>query len=167
MDMVTALGVSIAVLIAVWTYLAAGVASLPVWVGVVTWGAFFAAGGKTDGMIKTIAASLSGLVWAFIASLVLGKIGGGTLALSVLVGVAAFMMVLQSKVSLLSFIPGAFLGAAVFFGAGLASGPTIGSSLGKVALALVAGAVFGRLSEMLAGEISHKKAETAAAGGAA
>jgi hypothetical protein len=159
MDMLTALAVSIGVLIAVWTYLAVGVATLPVWVGIITWGAFFAAGGKTDGLVKTIAASLSGLVWAFIAALVVGKLGGGTPALSVMVGVIAFAMVLQSKISFLSFIPGAFLGAAATVGAG---GGTDTSALTKIAVALVAGAIFGFLSEMLAGAISTKKVAAAA-----
>lgn len=159
MDMLTALAVSIGVLIAAWTYLAVGVATLPVWVGIITWGAFFAAGGKTDGLVKTIAASLSGLVWAFIAAFVVGKLGGGTPALSVMVGVVAFAMVLQSKISFLSFIPGAFLGAAATVGAG---GGTDTSALGKIAMALVAGAIFGYLSEMLAGAISTKKVAAAA-----
>jgi hypothetical protein len=159
MDMLTALAVSIGVLIAVWTYLAVGVAGLPVWVGIITWGAFFAAGGKTDGLVKTIAASLSGLIWAFIAAMVVGKLGGGTPALSVMVGVVAFAMVLQSKISFLSFIPGAFLGAAATVGA---NGGTDTSALGKIAAALVAGAIFGYLSEMLAGAISTKKAAAAA-----
>ncbi len=112
MDVLMALGVSIGVLIAVWTYLAVSVVSLPVWVGIITWGAFFAAGGKTDGLVKTIAASLSGLVWAFIAITVSAKLGGGVPVLAVLVGVIAFAMVIESRVSVLSFIPGAFLGAA-------------------------------------------------------
>ena len=61
MDALVALAISIGVLIAVWTYLALGVAALPVWAGIVAWGAFFAAGGKTTGLVKTIAANLSGV----------------------------------------------------------------------------------------------------------
>lgn len=159
MDMLMALAVSIGVLIAAWTYLAVGVATLPVWVGIITWGAFFAAGGKTDGLIKTIAASLSGLVWAFIAAFVVGKLGGGTGYLALMVGVVAFAMVMQSKVSFLSFIPGAFLGAAATVGAG---GGTDTGVLGKIAVALVAGAIFGYLSELLAGAIATKKVAAAA-----
>ena len=153
MDMLTALGVSIGVLIAAWTYVAVGVAALPVWVGIVTWGAFFAAGGKTAGLTKTIAASLSGLVWAVVAVTLAGRLGGGTATLAVLVGVIAFAMVLQSRIPLLSFIPGAFLGAASTVGAGWTDVP----SLVKIAVALVAGAVLGYLSEMLAGMLVHKK----------
>lgn len=154
MDMLTALALSIGVLIAAWTYIAVGLAALPVWVGIITWGAFFAAGGKTDGLTKTIAASLSGLVWAFIALVVTAKLGGGTLVLSAMVGVIAFGMVMQSKLPVLSFIPGAFLGAAATVGAGAT---TDVASLGKIAIALVAGAIFGYLSELLAGALTHKR----------
>jgi uncharacterized protein DUF1097 len=159
MDVLTALGVSIGVLIAVWTYLAVSVVALPVWVGIITWGAFFAAGGKTDGLIKTIAASLSGLVWAFIAITLSAKLGGGTPILALLVGVIAFGMVIQSRISVLSFIPGAFLGAASTVGAGAT---TDVNSLAKIAIALVAGAVFGYVSEVFAGALTSKKAPAAA-----
>ncbi len=160
MDMLAALALSIGVLIAIWTYIAVSVAALPVWVGIITWGAFFAAGGKTDGLVKTIAASLSGLVWAFIAITLSSKLGGGTPILAVLVGAIAFAMVMQSKVSLLSFIPGAFLGAAATVGAGATTDP---ESLGKIAIALVAGAVFGYVSEALAGALAKKSTPSEAA----
>ena len=60
-------GVSIGILIAGWTYVALGVAALPVWAGIVAWGCFFAAGGKTTGLTKTIASNLSGVLWEFLA----------------------------------------------------------------------------------------------------
>ena len=64
MDMLLALGLVIGVLIAGWTYVALGTAAaLPVWAGIVAWGAFFAAGGKTTGLIKTVASNLSGVLW--------------------------------------------------------------------------------------------------------
>ena len=67
MDMLLALGLSIGVLITGWTYVALGPAALPVWAGIVAWGTFFAAGGKAEGLQKTIASNLSGVLWAFIA----------------------------------------------------------------------------------------------------
>jgi len=155
MDMLLALGLSIGVLIAIWTYLSVNVLGLMVWVGIVAWGCFFAAGGKTDGLIKTIAANLSGLVWAFIASFLAARLGGGTAVLSLLVGVVAFMMVMQSKVAQLSFIPGAFIGAAATVGSGAG---TDASALLKVAAALIAGAIFGYISEMVAASLAAKRA---------
>src|SRR6185503_14534887 len=112
MDALVALGLAIGILIAGWTYVALGVAALPVWAGIVAWGCFFAAGGKTEGLMKTIASNLSGVLWAFLALTAWNSFGGGLPMLSLLVGLAAVGMVLQAKIRTLAFIPGAFLGAA-------------------------------------------------------
>src|SRR6185295_2445272 len=149
MDVLVALAISIGILITGWTYVALGVAALPVWAGIVAWGCFFAAGGKTDGLIKTIAANLSGVFWAFLALAAWNRFGGGVPMLSVLVGVAAFAMVLQAKISILGFIPGAFLGAATAVSVVVGANGTWLNTI----IALVVGAVLGYLSEMLAGMI--------------
>ncbi|HEX2219955.1 MAG TPA: DUF1097 domain-containing protein [Gemmatimonadales bacterium] len=154
MDALVALALSIGILIAGWTYLALGVAALPVWAGIVAWGCFFAAGGKTEGLMKTIAANLSGVLWAFVALYVWNTAGGGVPLLSLLVGLAAFMMVIQAKIPALGFIPGAFLGAATAVGVVVGANGSWTSTI----IALVAGAVFGYLSEMLAGAIGTRKA---------
>ncbi|MGH7534571.1 MAG: DUF1097 domain-containing protein [Gemmatimonadales bacterium] len=153
MDALVALGLSIGVLIAGWTYLAVGVASLPVWAGIVAWGAFFAAGGKTDGLLKTIASTLSGVFWAFLAVYAWKAFGGSVPLLALLVGIAGFIMVVQAKVSALGFIPGAFLGAATAVSVVIGANGTWTSA----AIALVVGAVFGYLSEMLAGALGGAK----------
>jgi hypothetical protein len=163
MDVLVALAISIGILIAGWTYAAsAEMANLPVWAGILAWGCFFAAGGKTTGLTKTVAANLSGVFWAFLAIQALTRFGGGTAALALLVGLAALFMVLQAKVSLLSFIPGAFIGAAAAVSVVTRTGtdayahPWI-----KTVIALVVGALLGYLSEMLAGAIGGRKRATA------
>jgi hypothetical protein len=152
MDVLVALAISIGVLIAAWTYVALGVAALPVWAGIVAWGSFFAAGGKTSGLSKTIAANLSGVLWAFLALTAWKSFGGGVPVLSILVGVAALFMVLQAKLPALSFIPGAFLGAAT------AVSVVVGAngSWTKTIIALIVGALLGYLSEMLAGAMARR-----------
>ncbi len=154
MDALVALALSIGILIAGWTYLALGVAALPVWAGIIAWGCFFAAGGKTTGLTKTIAANLSGVLWAFLALYLSNRFGGGVPMLSLLVGIAAFIMVMQSKVPALSFIPGAFIGAATAVSVVVGASGTYTNTI----IALVAGAVFGYLSEMLAGALGPKSA---------
>jgi hypothetical protein len=154
MDALVALAISIGILIAGWTYLALGVAALPVWAGIIAWGCFFAAGGKTTGLTKTIASNLSGVLWAFLALFLWNRFGGGVPMLSLLVGLAAFIMVLQAKVPALSFIPGSFLGAATAVSVVVGASGTYTSTI----IALVAGAVFGYLSEMLAGALGPKSA---------
>lgn len=153
MDVLVALAISIGILIAGWTYVALGVAALPVWAGIVAWGCFFAAGGKTTGLTKTIASNLSGVFWAFVALKAAESFGGGLPVLSAMVGIAALIMVLQAKVSLLSFIPGSFLGAATAVSVVVGAKGTWTSTI----IALVAGAVLGYVSELLAGAMSRPK----------
>jgi Protein of unknown function (DUF1097) len=156
MDALVALGLAIGILIAGWTYVALGVAALPVWAGIVAWGCFFAAGGKTEGLLKTIASTLSGVLWAFLALYSWHQFGGGVPLLSLLVGIIAFAMVLQAKIPALGFIPGAFLGAATAVSVVVGANGTWVNTI----IALVVGAVLGYLSEMLAGMLagSAKKA---------
>lgn len=162
MSMLAALGLSIGVLIAIWTYIAIGVAALPVWAGIVAWGCFFAAGGKTDGLMKTIASNLSGVLWAFLAVTAYGRFGNNNVTvLAVLVGVAAFIMVVQSRIGALAFIPGAFLGAATAVSVVVGANGTWANA----AIALVAGAIFGWLSERVAVMIARPSADKAAAAG--
>src|SRR6058998_1946085 len=108
MDMLMALAVSIGVLIAVWVKVGA-MASLAVPAGIVAWACFFAAGGKITGLQKTIASTLSGVVWVWLAMTLIGAMGMGNIAW-IIIGVVAFLLVIQSKVAILSFIPGAFCG---------------------------------------------------------
>jgi hypothetical protein len=154
MDALVALALSIGILIAGWTYLALGIAALPVWAGIIAWGCFFAAGGKTTGLTKTIAANLSGVLWAFLALYLWNRFGGGVPMLSLLVGIAAFIMVIQAKIPALSFIPGAFLGAATAVSVVVGANGTYTNTI----IALVAGALFGYVSEMLAGALGPKSA---------
>jgi uncharacterized protein DUF1097 len=160
MDVIVALAISIGILIAGWTYVALGVAALPVWAGIVAWGCFFAAGGKTTGLTKTIASNLSGVVWAFLALEGARRFGGGLPVLSAMVGLAAFFMVLQAKLPALSFIPGAFLGAATAVSVVVGAGTAFPHPWVKTIVALVVGAVLGYVSEMLAGSIGGRKRST-------
>ena len=151
MNPLLALALSIAILIAIWTYIALGPASLPVWAGIVAWACFFAAGGKTEGLLRTITSNLSGVFWALVALTVSNRVAPGQLpVLAIMVGVVAFAMVLQSRVAALSFIPGAFLGAATAVSVVVGAGGTYPRTIA----ALVAGAIFGYLSELLAGALS-------------
>ena len=150
MDMLMALAVSIGVLIALWVKVGA-MASLAVPAGIVAWACFFAAGGKTQGLQKTIASTLSGVVWVWLAMTLIGMMNMGSYAW-VIIGIVAFILVIQSKLPALSFIPGAFRGAAVTAWAA----PADPKGYLMVAVALVAGAVLGYISEMGAGMIAKK-----------
>ena len=106
MDMLMALAVSIGVLIALWVKFGGliGVA-IAVPAGIVAWACFYAAGGKTQGLQKAIAANLSGVVWVLLANLVIS--GAGLQSFGwIVIGIVAFLIVMQSKLPVLSFIPG-------------------------------------------------------------
>ena len=111
MDMLMALALSIGILIAAWVKLGP-MANLAVPAGIIAWGCFFAAGGKMQGLQKTVAATISGVFWVWLAMTLIGMMNMGDVAF-IIIGIVAFILVMQSKVALLSFIPGAFCGAAV------------------------------------------------------
>jgi hypothetical protein len=160
-DVLLALGISIGILIAGWTYVALGPGALPVWAGIVAWGCFFAAGGKTAGLTKTIASNLSGVLWAYLALTAANRFGGGLPVLSAMVGIAALIMVLQAKTSALTFIPGAFIGAATAVSVVVGAKDAFDGPWTKTIIALVAGAVLGYLSEMLAGAMTGASKQSA------
>src|SRR5438132_2019659 len=70
----------------------------------------------------------------------------------IFIGIVAFLIVIQSKIALLSFIPGGFCGAALT----AASGVSDVKGYLLVALSLVAGAVLGYVSELGAGVLAKK-----------
>lgn len=150
MKRLLALGVSIGVLAGVLTWVGfslprAGTtaAVLVVWVGFAAWALFYAAGGGTGGLGKTVASTLSGVVWGWlIIQAATAAMSGNALVLGIAVAVGAFGMCVQAAWKPLAFIPGAFVGAACFFGTG-ASGAAVLAS----AVSLVVGAVLAFASE--------------------
>ncbi|MFE6510973.1 DUF1097 domain-containing protein [Nocardioides sp. NPDC057767] len=132
------IGISVGVLAGIWTQVSIELA-LITWVGFVAWACYFAAGGGREGFRKGLAANLAGALWGYLASLVL-TYATFTGAVALVVTVVAFILCLQAAVDLLSFIPGAFAGTAVFFGTSF--------DLGGTLIALVVGAVLGWLSDI-------------------
>ncbi len=152
MDMLMALALSIGVLIALWVKFGP-VLGLAVPIGIIAWACFYAAGGKVQGLQKAIAANLSGVIYVWLALTLIGAMNLGAIAW-IIIGVAAFLIVIQAKLPALSFIPGGFCGAAVTAW----SAPADAKSYVMVALALVVGAVLGYISEMVGGMMAKKAA---------
>jgi hypothetical protein len=159
MKRLIALGISIGVLAGLWTVLALSVtaiggweAPLVVWIGFAAWATFYAAGGRVPGLTKALGSNVSGLVWGWALLWAATRISeGSAVVLGVFVAIAAFGMCVQAAVPLLAFIPGAFVGAAAFFG----NGGVFWSTL----ISLVAGALLAYASELLGDAI--EKALTA------
>ena len=136
-------GISVGILAGMWTQVSIELA-LITWVAFVAWATAFAAGGGREGFTKGLAANLSGVAWAWVASKVLEQATFNG-AVAIAVTVLAFVLCVQAAVPLLSFIPGAFVGTAVFFGTAF--------DLGGTVLALVIGACLGWLSAVLAAKV--------------
>lgn len=116
MSLLVALGISIGVLAGAWVYVGLLPAiALPVWVGVIAWACFYAAGGKKEGLVKTLFSNLSGLLWGFLIVLVYSHLGGSLAILASAVAIGCFIMCVQANIKALSFIPGAFAGTASYF----------------------------------------------------
>jgi hypothetical protein len=160
MDLVVALGISIGILIAAWVYVAVSMPDLGliVWAGIVAWATFYAAGGGAGGLQKTIASNLAGNFWAAVALFVSASLGGDVLVLSIAFGVVAFIFCVQSKLPLLAFIPGAFLGAATWVGVDVAGAGADGGVVDMadvmIPVSMVVGAILGYVSEMVGKKIA-------------
>lgn len=144
MRALTATGITVGLLAGLWIWVS-GLVALPAWVAVLAWAAFFAAGGKLGGLVKTAAAGLSGVVWGWLAVVGAGLMGGWPGALPIAVAVVAFAMCVQAGWAPLSFIPAAFVGAASLFGNDV-------DVLGT-AIAIVIGVLLGIASEWSAGRL--------------
>ena len=159
MDIITALAVSIGLLGAVATYLFLTIGTIQIWIGFIGWASFYHCGGGTEGLKKSVLANLWGVVMAFIALLVIAKINPGlpgVLWPSIVVGVAAAILVLGSKIPAFSVIPATVYGFASTAGYGLLSGASLteinlANPLICVSISLVIGGLFGIVSEKFAG----------------
>ncbi len=169
MNQLTALSVSIAVLGAVWVFLALGplAGSVLVWAGFIAWGCYFHTGGDNAALQKTIAGMVYGAVLAGIALfLVVNNPVGlpAAVAAPVYVGVTVFFLVIVAGVGLLSTVPANVYGYAATVAYALQTptadgvGPLASLAAANMAnpvlllsLSFVLGAVFGMISGKVAG----------------
>ncbi|MET1026317.1 MAG: DUF1097 domain-containing protein [Dongiaceae bacterium] len=110
MPQLVALSLSIAVLGAIWAFLALGPLSgfVLVWAGFISWGCFFHSGGDQKAFVKTIAGTVYGAIIAWIALLLIVKtpLGSmGTLPIAIIVGVTVFFLVIVASNEYLSVVP--------------------------------------------------------------
>jgi hypothetical protein len=153
MDMLTALAISVGVLVAVFVKVAA-IISMLWYVGVLGWACFIAAGGKLNGVKRACAAGLAGMFW--VAAAEMTSLFSGQMQLEWLfLGIAAFLIVIQAKLSWFSFIPAGLVGAAII-GAGGPVGIFDAVTNLRLAIVFVLGIVIGYVAEMAAGAMTKK-----------
>jgi len=147
MNAMTARGLSLAAVVAAWTAISEiARVNLSLWPVIVALGCSLAAGGGIPGLQKTAAGTISGVIWAVLATAVSRALGGQDAVQALVLGAAAFGMVLQAQVPLLSYTAGAFAGAGVAMGLRAVS---IQGGI-RVAIALALGAVLGFVAERIA-----------------
>src|SRR5438094_6105221 len=113
MNAMTARGLSLAAVVAVWTAISHfGKLPLQLWPVIVGLGCFVGAGGGIMGLQKSVLGSASGVVWALLYAAVSTALGRNDLLDALLLGAAVFGMVFQARIPLLSYTVGARVGAA-------------------------------------------------------
>ena len=162
MPVLIALAVSVGVLAVVATWLfgldPSVAAKLQVWQAFIAWGCHYHSGGKFAGTRTTILCMSFGAFVGMVAVLLAGQLGAlGSLAAPVAVGLGAAVIVLSSKLSLLSTIPASVYGFASIAGLILlGAGMTPVTALVPTIVSIVIGAAFGYVSEALAGALTKK-----------
>ena len=163
MSQSVALSISIAVLGAIWAYLALGPLSsfTLVWAGFIAWGCFFHSGGDNGALAKTIVGTIYGAVIGWIALMIIVKVpvpALGTVWPAIVVGVTVFFLVIVASIDLLSVVPANVYGYAAIVGYVLSKGATGALTEGSVAnplvlliISLIIGALCGYASGKLAG----------------
>lgn len=110
MSKLLALSLSIAVLGAVWAFLALGPLSgfVLVWAGFIAWGCFFHSGADEKALGKTVAGNIYGAVVAWIALLIIVNVPVPSLGAvwpAIVVGITVFFLVIVASIEPLSVVP--------------------------------------------------------------
>jgi hypothetical protein len=135
-----------------------------VWQAFIAWGAHYHCGGKIKGTQDTIVCMSFGALIGMLSVMLAGHLGSiGQFAAPVAVGVGATVIVLSSSLSLLAAIPASVYGFAAIAGLWLLGGQgvlgadaTVADALLPTILSIVVGALFGIVSETLAGALTKK-----------
>ena len=176
MPQLLSLSLSIAVLGAIWAFLALGPLSgfVLVWAGFVAWGCFFHTGGDDKALIKTIVGNIYGIVIAWIALLIIVNVSVaalGTVWPAIVVGVTVFLLVIVASIEPLSVVPANVYGYAATVAYSLHQATDAEAGMGPLAnlasgsfqnplvlliVSMVIGAIFGFLSGKLAGAMTKE-----------
>jgi hypothetical protein len=163
----TALAISVGVLgaIATWLFLGPLGGALAIWAAFIAWGCYFHCGGKEQGLQSAILNNAAGAVIAGITLMVAGAGIGSSMPAAVwpaiCVGLGVAAMVLLANVPVFSTIPAQVYGFASVAAYTLmkdAAGSLTAASLENpvvvVILSMIIGAVFGYVSEKVAGMLA-------------
>lgn len=161
MKQLEAYSISIGVLGAVDTFLTATVIPVPVWVTFIAWASFFILGGKFEGLKRSIASNLTGIIIASLTLIAISVLNGNPVIAAICVGIGSAAMVQASKISLLSAIPAIVWGFASTVGTTVATNTPIttldwNNPALVAATAMILGGIFGFLSEIWGNAMCEK-----------
>jgi hypothetical protein len=171
MSQLMALSLSVAVLGGIWAFVALGPLGgyALVWAGFIAAGCFFAAGGDTKALTKTIVGIIYGAVIAWIALLIIAKVpvpALGTVWPAIVVAVTVFFLVIVASVDVLSVVPANVYGYAALVGYTLSAGKLDAltaadnsNPLFLIAVSAILGGIVGYLMGQFAGVIKSKEAK--------
>jgi hypothetical protein len=176
MKQLVALALSIAVLGAIWAYIALGPLSgdVLVWAGFIAWACYFQSGADSKALTRTIAGTCYGALIGWIALLLLVNTSVPALGVAwpaILVGLTVFLLVIAASIDLLSVVAANIYGYAAIVAYSLhqpSAQPGIGplrnltsSSIANplilLIVSLVLGALFGLFSGKLAGALTRNR----------
>lgn len=156
-----ALAVSVGVLAILDTWLFVGPLATTalagfVWISFIAWGCHFHSGGGIKGSTTAVVGmSFGALVGMVAVTLAGGAFAGlGIMAAPIAVGLGAFVICLASKINLLAVIPASVYGFASVAGPILLAGKTPTEAFIPVVLAVIIGAIFGYVSEVVANALT-------------
>jgi len=169
MTKLVALSLSIAVLGAIWAFLALGPLNgfVLVWAGFIGWGCFFHSGADNNALVKTIIGTAYGALVAWIALLIIVNVPMSNLGAvwpAIVVGATVFFLVIVASIDLLSVVPANVYGYAALVAYSLhqpsaapATGPlqnllspSFANPLVLLIVSMVIGTLFGYASDQLA-----------------
>jgi hypothetical protein len=175
MSQLPALSLSIAVLGAVWAYLALGPLSscVLVWAGFIAWGCYFHTGANSNALTKTITGTVYGAIIGWIALLIIVNVSVPALGVvwpALVVGFTVFFLVIVASINLLSVVPANVYGFAAIVAYSLhqpssppstgplqnLTTPSFANPLILLILSLVIGALFGWASNKLSTVLAKK-----------
>jgi len=160
MSLNTALAISLGVLgaVATWLFLGPLGGMLAIWAAFIAWGCYYHSGGKETGLQSTIVCTAAGAV---IAGITL-KVAGTSLGLpdvmwtAICVGLGVAAMVLLANVPIFASIPAQVYGFASTVAYAILKGGSVtevsmANPVVVIVLSMILGAVFGYVSEKVAG----------------
>jgi len=145
----TTKALSLGIVVALWAIIShLGKINLQLWPVIVGLACFVGAGGGVSGLQKSLAGTISGVVWAALYVAIAGALGRQDIIDALVLGAAVFGMVYQARFPMLGYTAGVIVGAATYLAMNFRAFAMNGTL--RVVIALAIGCVLGIVAERIA-----------------